>query len=43
MIRLLDVILVSKEEDGGMTTMNVHHVTDGQWSEFGETLRRGDE
>jgi uncharacterized membrane protein len=38
MIRLLDVIFVSKDEDGYMTTMDVHHVAEGEWSEFGETV-----
>ena len=38
MIRLLDVIFVSKDEDGYMTTMDVRHAADGEWSDFGETV-----
>jgi uncharacterized membrane protein len=37
-IRLLDVILVSKDEDGCLRTMDVHDVAGGEWSEFGETV-----
>jgi uncharacterized membrane protein len=38
MIRLLDVILVSKDEDGCLTAMDVHDVADGEWTQFGETV-----
>ena len=38
MIRLLDVILVSKDEDGCLTTMDVHEVAGGEWAQFGETV-----
>lgn len=37
LVRLLDVILVSKEEDGTMTTMAAHE-SDGDWAQFGETI-----
>jgi uncharacterized membrane protein len=37
-IRLLDAIFVSKDEDGRLTTMDVHGVGDGEWPEFGETV-----
>jgi uncharacterized membrane protein len=43
-IRLLDAIFVSKDEDGCLTTIDVpdvpgvEDVGDGQWPEFGETV-----
>jgi uncharacterized membrane protein len=37
-IRLLDAIFVSKDEDGCLTTMSIDDVGDGEWSEFGETV-----
>jgi hypothetical protein len=37
-IRLLDVIFVSKDEDGCLTTMDVDGVADQQWPESGEIV-----
>jgi uncharacterized membrane protein len=37
-IRLLDVIFVSKDEDGCLTTMDVDGVADEKWPESGEIV-----
>jgi uncharacterized membrane protein len=37
-IRLIDVIFVSKDDDGRLTAMDVSDVTDEEWSEFGEIV-----
>jgi uncharacterized membrane protein len=38
LIRLLDAIFVSKDEDGRLTTMDVHDSGGGEWPEFGEIV-----
>lgn len=37
-IRLLDAIFVSKDENGCLTTMDVDDLADSGWSEFGEIV-----
>ena len=38
LVRLLDAIFVSKDEDGRLTTMHGRDATDPGWPEFGETV-----
>ena len=38
LIRLLDAIFVSKDEDGRLTTMDAHDAGGGEWPEFGEIV-----
>jgi uncharacterized membrane protein len=38
LIRLLDAIFVSKDEDGRLTTMDVHDSGGEEWPEFGEIV-----
>jgi uncharacterized membrane protein len=38
LIRLLDAIFVSKDEDGCLTTVDVLDAGGGEWPEFGEIL-----
>lgn len=37
-IRLVDVLFVSKDQDGSLTPMGVGDDPDGKWSEFGEVV-----
>ena len=37
-VRLVDVLLVSKDEDGRLTRMDLDRLADGEWSTFGELV-----
>ena len=37
-VRLVDVLLVEKDNDGRLATMDLNDIADGEWSAFGELV-----